>query len=342
MSWVSTDLFENFLKEEEKEKEKQPQQTGPRRMDVVYPTFERGKDENTAIKYQGRLLPNINTKNPQHAFKIKYYYHFFKNTEGKWTFILCPKTWGEECYCTFCSVSSKLYNSGSSNDKKLAPKYLRKEKYVVNYFCVDDPRDVQRISDGKERLAGKVWVLEFPGKLNSKIVEEQKPGPESAGMKIYDPEDGYNIIVLVKSTKANKDDKGNIKQFHDYNDSKFARNASAIADSREEIEKIMGTRHDLISYIKSMERSIPDMVSILKEEMVWEWVKEEFKKKNLIELEEETPVDTPDEDMPVDTDEVPWEETEDKNTTETKKEKSTDRGDIDLQTLLAEAGVDID
>jgi hypothetical protein len=145
----------------------------------------------------------------------------------------------------------------------------------------------------------------------------------------------------VKSTKATKDEKtGEKKQFHDYNDSKFAKNPSAIADTKEEIVEIMNTRHDLLSYIKSMERSVPDIVSILKDEMKWDLVKDEFKKKNDLDFEEEDKATEPEKDT------APWEEetTAEKQVEETKEPgsvKQVDDGEIDIMTLLKEAEIEL-
>jgi hypothetical protein len=122
-----------------------------------------------------------------------------------------------------------------------------------------------------DKLAGKVWILEYPTKLNSKIREEQLPGAENRGIHIYDPENGYNIIILVKSTKPTKDK----KVFHDY-DCKFAMSPTSLGTSEEEIEQIMNSRHDLIEYLKGMEKKPHEMMKLLQEEMIWDLVKHEF------------------------------------------------------------------
>jgi hypothetical protein len=331
-NWIDQDLFKSFLQEEEKASEQKPS-AGPRRTDIVYPTFKRGEDENSFLEYVGRLLPNINSTVPSFAFKVKFHYHMFQQGE-KWIFVLCPKTWDIDAYCPFCSASMKLYNSGVSTDKKRAPRYYRKDKFAVNYYCKSDPRDSSR----EEKLAGKVWVLEFPSVLNSKITAEQKEGENTRGLHIYNPgKDGYDIIVRVKSTKPSKDK----KVFHNYDDSTFGLKATPLAKTDEEIQTIMDSRHDLVEYIKSMERTPTEIVEILKEEMIWEMVKADFKKHYKVDDVKDEPInDTPtkqenkkaqeDEESP------PW---EDNTPTETENAPADEDDNIEIDRLLAEAGI---
>jgi len=259
-SWIDKDLFAKFVEEKSREKE---QTAGPRRTEIVWPTPERGTPDRPKI-YEGRFLPD-----PKGNFYKKYYYHMFYSGE-KWNFVLCSKTWNFDNYCPWCSVTSKLY-MGNNEDKKRAAEYKRKEKFVSNFYIIDDPRDAER--NDEEKVNGTVKIYEFPGKVESKLKAEITDTKHGIGPGIFDPgEDGYNFILKVKSTKP-KDG----KTWPDYSDSLFARRPESLG-SRNRIKEIMEQRYDLEEYIQSMEREEEDIINLLKAEMVWDLVKSEYER----------------------------------------------------------------
>lgn len=260
--WINKDLFANFQEQKKQEKEA-PTGGGIRRLDMVWKNPEKGTDTTPKI-YVGRFLPDKNGE-----FYKKYFYHMFKSGE-KWSFFLCPKTHDFDTFCPFCSATQKLY-MGTAADKKMAYSYKRKEKYVGNFFIIDDPRDNERAEEDKVNKTVKLY--EFPGKVEMKLKEQITDTKYGLGPAIFDPsEGGYDFILKVFATK--KDANGNI--WPDYSNSEFARRPSAIADSEEAIDEIMETTTELSEYVDSMKRDDDAVIAVLKAEMLWDLVKDEM------------------------------------------------------------------
>lgn len=260
--WISKNLFENYVEEKQKEVTEKPNTM--RRMDFVWPSPPAGTPEKAKI-YEGRFLPD-----PRGKFTKKYYYHMWKSGE-KWIFYLCPKTHGMDKFCPMCTIVNSLY-TGTADDKKMAFNRKRKERHVGNFYVVDDPRD-KEIDDDEKKSSGKVKLYEFPSKLESKLKNETLDKKEGLGAAIFDPgPEGHNIIIKIKSTK--QDSKGN--SYPDYSDSIFSRKPTPLADSDNEIKKIMSSTYDIEEYIKSMEMSKENTLKMLKDEMLFDMVETEW------------------------------------------------------------------
>lgn len=259
--WINKDLFEDFQKEKIEEKETSSN-SGFMRSNVVWQTPERGTVETPKV-YEGRFLSDPNGK-----FYKKFYYHFWKTGEN-WNFVLCTKTHDFSNYCPFCSANNKLWN-GTQQDKKHAYLLKRKEKFVGNFYIVKDNRDDDREEENK--VINKVKIYEFPSKVEQKLKKEITNRDQGYGYQIFDPsEGGRNFIISVLSTKKDK----NNNQWPDYSNSEFSRTQYALGDSDSEIKDIMDRCIDLEEYIKSMNTPKDKQVEILKNEFLWELVKDE-------------------------------------------------------------------
>lgn len=340
--WIDKDLFDDFRKE--KIEEKDTSGGGFRRLDVIWETPEKGTLEQAKV-YEGRFLPDPKTKA---KFYKKYHYHFWKSGDN-WNFVLCPKTHGWDNYCPVCSAVTKLYN-GTKQDKAQAYNLKRKEKFVSNFFIVKDPRDSER--DDENKAQGKVKLYEFPGKIETKLRTEITDKDEGYGSQIFDPsEEGRNFIIKVLSTKKQEDG----RTWPDYSTSTFSRTQSPIADTDEEIDAIMETTIDLEDYIKQMEVSKDKVVEMLKNEFIWDIVKDECgkfgykdsgsKAEPKSEPKDETKSEPKDETKEPEDDAPPWESDEKEEVKEEKKEekkeakkeeKTVKKDELDDADLLAE------
>jgi hypothetical protein len=261
--WIDKDAFGKF-QEQKKEEKTQKTNFGIRRSDIVWATPEKGT-ETVAKEYILRFLMDSSNQ-----FYVQYYYHMYRIGE-KWFFSLCPKTWDFEAYCPECSVTQKLW-MGTAADKKAANNYKRKRKYVGNAFIVKDPRDENL--EEEDRATGKVKLYEFPNKVEMKLKEELTDADEGLGPRIFDPgKDGHNFILKVLSTKPNQEG----DTWPDYAQSLFSRKSSAIGTDKE-ITEIMNQRHDITEYIKSLKKSDDEIEKALKDEMVFDLVKDEWAK----------------------------------------------------------------
>ena len=272
--WINKSLFSEYVREKEEEKANVPQYENNRSA-LVWKNPDKGSSDTPNI-YEGRLLPD-----PKGKFTRKYYYHMFKSGEN-WLFSLCPKTFDFSAWCPFCSITQKLYK-GSASDKSMASNYKRKQKHITNFYVINDPRD-EKISDDDQKSSNKVKLYEFPDKLESKITQETlDTAHDGAGDAIFDPVDGYNFIIKVKSTKASADG----KIFPDYSDSVFARKATSLGDD-EKVKAIMESTISLDDYLQGQIKSDMDIMSMLKSEMLWEMVEDEWKRyKGNVGVEEE-------------------------------------------------------
>jgi len=259
--WIKEDIFDEFVKE--KENEAEPPSYGSSRMDIIWPTPEKGTRDR-AKTYVGRFLPDQKGK-----FYKKYFYHMFQ-VGGKWQNFLCPKTHGMDEFCIICTLSQRLYN-GSAQDKKLARKYKRNQKFAGNFFIVDDPRDSER--DEEKKMNGTVRVYEFPATIESKLKSMVTDRKHGLGSSIFDPgDDGFNFILKVKSKPPAGEEK---KVWPDYSESMFAVRPDALG-SDAEIKGIMESTHDMEDYVNSLARPEEEMINVLKMEELWELVKGEY------------------------------------------------------------------
>jgi hypothetical protein len=276
--WIDGDLFSKFAEEKSKEQESTP--AGPRRLDIVWQTPEKGTPERAKV-YEGRFLPD-----KKGNFYFKYYYHMFYSGE-RWNFLLCSKTWQFDNFCPWCSATQSLY-LGNSEDKKMAANYKRKEKFASNFYVVDDPRDAER--NEEEKVNKSIKIYEFPGKVESKLKSEVTDTKHGLGPAIFDPGNGgFNFILKVKATRP-KDG----KTWPDYSDSVFARRPDSLGSDRE-IQEIMDSRYDLEEYVKGMERTEEEIVNLLKAEMLWDIVKNSWERaKQMTELAGPEEKDIPD------------------------------------------------
>jgi len=98
---------------------------------------------------------------------------------------------------------------------------------------------------------------------------------EGYGMAVFDPENGYDLIIKIKAKKPDK----NGKVWPDYSDTIFSRKSSAIADTEEGIEKLMEKTISLEEYLDSKKLSWEEHKKLLQIEGFWEDIEEEFERR---------------------------------------------------------------
>jgi len=258
--WIKKDLFDQFV--EEKQNEEASKKPTSRRSDMVWQTPTMGTQDKPKV-YEVRLLPD-----PKGQFYKRFYYHGFKSGD-RWYFPLCEKTYDFYNWCPFCAAASKLY-TGTQADKTLASTIKRKEKFVGNIFIIDDPRDAER--DAENKVVNTVKLYEFPGEVEQKIKGTITDVKHGLGASVFDPGDeGYNFIIKVRATKPTKDG----KTWPVYADSEFARKSSSLGTDKE-IQKIMEKTFDINEYVSTQKMSDEDIITLMKNEMLWDLVKDEW------------------------------------------------------------------
>ena len=258
--WLNKDKFKDFANKKSSEAPKET--TDGFVLKWKNPTM---GTVDKAKEYRVRFLPDKNSN-----FYMKYFYHHFIIDE-KHYFIPCPKTHSMDEYCPWCSVSQMLYK-GNKEDKKLASTYKRLEKFIGNVLVVDDPRDAD--VEDEYKVSGKVRIYEFPGAIESKLKNEITDRSEGYGMAVFDPEDGFDLVIKIKSKKQD----ANGKTWPDYSDTQFSRKPSRIGTEKE-IEEIMAQTIDIESYVKGSSLTWDEHRKLLKLEGYWEDVEEEFERR---------------------------------------------------------------
>ena len=163
--------------------------------------------------------------------------------------------------------------------------------------------------------------------MNNGLLEEKERG---LGPVIFDPgPDGFDFILKVKSKAPDKDG----RVWPDYSDSMFDRQPRALGTD-DEIETIMSSTYSLDEYIKGLEKTMDEMIGILKFEELWGLVEADYRKYNptyrseaTTELEEqhEAELETVFGDSPTNEDDEPPFDTEDAS-----PEDEMEQSDADL------------
>jgi len=265
--WLDESDFESFRKNLN-EREEEKTESGPfvRKWDVKNL---KGTAERPNV-YELRFLPEKSK-----TYYTRIFYHMIQSND-KWNYMLCEKTFGAEEYCPLCAASNKLY-LGNADDKKEAKRFRKNDKYVANVLVIDDPRD-GNIQDEEKKATGKVMLYEFPNQVEKILREEINDRKHGVGMSAFDPSDeGFDFILSVGAKPAPDG-----KSWPDYS-LKAARKPRPIAESDAAIDAILETTYDLKEYVATSRASKDRMIALLKTEFVYDLIKEDWEKRQQIE-----------------------------------------------------------
>jgi hypothetical protein len=255
-SWINKDRFKKTQKQAEKEAEGS---SGSQRDIFPYgmKSTQKGKQIEPG-KYVLRFLPATKDEYPEDFYRVVHF-HLFHTPDG-WKYFQCLQTTGEKC--PICEVSKQLF-IGDQQDKKEAKRLYRQEKRIANVYVVDDPRDSQRVKE--DHLTGTVRLLEYKTQLNQKISKAMSNDEETGlGAGVIDPSDeGHNFILQVTEKVSVDEESGKESRYPSYEESMFSLKASPLADSDEEIEKILGDVFSLENKLKDQAPGRDEMYEIL-------------------------------------------------------------------------------
>tara|TARA_R100001244_G_scaffold25113_2_gene25408 strand:- start:70114 stop:71133 length:1020 start_codon:yes stop_codon:yes gene_type:complete len=149
----------------------------------------------------------------------------------------CPRVYDYE-ECPYCQLGFDLMQETDDKDAKreIAKQYLPTTKYAVNIYFPN-------VKSNPEDLRGTTKWYAVPSTIFDKFDEcinnddegDDPDDPQSFGL-FYDENNAYSFQIHICKNG----------QFNDYKGSKFlVTSLGPIADSEEEIEKILAARHDL-------------------------------------------------------------------------------------------------
>lgn len=164
------------------------------------------------------------------------YSHFFKGDDGKWCIIeRCPRTFGEECAC--CAANGELYATGREEDKNKARARKARKSYVFNILVVKEPRHPEN--------EGKVFPFKAGPAIFQMIMDAMRDDSEfgEAPKKPFDLFEGHNFVLRIRK-EANR-------EFPTYDKSFFQREATPVASSDAELERIFNSMINLKEFAES-------------------------------------------------------------------------------------------
>ncbi len=164
------------------------------------------------------------------------YQHGFK-VNGRWFINECPRTIGQDC--PVCEKEAQLIENAGGWDlprehpaRKIYTDRKGKKNYYSNILVIKDSANPQN--------EGKVFIYRYGAKIHEKILAPMFPEFEDEeSMDPFDPWDGANFKL-----KAQKKD-----GYVNYDRCEFE-SPSELADSDEEISRILGEAHTLGSYLQ--------------------------------------------------------------------------------------------
>lgn len=161
---------------------------------------------------------------------VKIWSHGFQGPTGKWYIENSLTTLGKDDPVS--ELNSRLWNSGLESDKEVARKQKRKLSYIANILVVSDPKHPEN--------EGKVMLFKFGKKIFDKIMDKAKPTFEDEDpVNVFDLWEGANFKLRMRKVEG----------YPNYDQSSFS-DVCAVADSDEEILKIVNSQHKLGEFLQ--------------------------------------------------------------------------------------------
>ena len=173
-----------------------------------------------------RFLPDPNAKQ-----WVTYYEHGFQGSTGKW-YIEKSRTTLDNQPDPVSEMNTKLWNSGSDDDKELARKRKRKVNNVSNIFVVSDPANPDN--------EGKVFLYRFGVKIKSKIVDVANPKfQDETPLNPFDMWGGANFKIKICDVAG----------YRNYDRSEFDAISPLLDGNNDALEKVFDQVHNLAEFI---------------------------------------------------------------------------------------------
>lgn len=197
--------------------------------------------------YKIRILPNIYVDEGASEPWIQNSVHIFKpKGSDKNTYQVCPFTYeGDKAKCPVCEHSKFWFAKKDKASEDIGRAYWRKKRWHMNILVKEDPRK------GDENQKGKVLVWE----VGTKIFDKLSEALTMHKMFFWDPHAGFDFSIVVKQVGG----------YANYDSSDFARTASPIVESEEELDSIHDQIRDLNKLILGQKRKSYDELKAILE-----------------------------------------------------------------------------
>ncbi len=160
---------------------------------------------------------------------VRIFSHGFQGPTGKWYIENSLTTLGEND--PVGELNTKLWNSGSDANKKIAQAQKRKLSFIANILVVSDPKHPEN--------EGKVFLFKFGKKIFDKIMDKARPTFEDEQpVNVFDFWEGANFKLRMRKKDG----------FTNYDESAFAE-PSAISSDDEAILKVANSQYKLAEFL---------------------------------------------------------------------------------------------
>jgi len=160
---------------------------------------------------------------------VRIFSHGFQGPTGKWYIENSLTTLGEND--PVGELNTKLWNSGSDANKKIAQAQKRKLSFIANILVVSDPKHPEN--------EGKVFLFKFGKKIFDKIMDKARPTFEDEQpVNVFDFWEGANFKLRMRKKDG----------YTNYDESAFAE-PSAISNDDEAILKVANAQYKLAEFL---------------------------------------------------------------------------------------------
>jgi|TARA_B110000908_G_C10139615_1_gene396127 hypothetical protein len=160
----------------------------------------------------------------------RYWDHGFKGPTGKWYIEKSLTSLGQTD--PLGELNSKLWNSGSEEDRTTVRQQKRRLHYVTNILIVSDPSSPQN--------EGKVFLYQFGKKIFDKIQDLMQP--QFPGETPVDPFDLWNGADFQLKIRQ-------VEGYRNYDRSEFKAPAPLAEGDEVQLQAIMNQIHDINYYV---------------------------------------------------------------------------------------------
>lgn len=161
---------------------------------------------------------------------VRVFNHAFQGPTGKWYIENSLTTLNEKD--PVGELNSKLWNSGSDENKKIAQKQKRKLSYIANVLVISDPKHPEN--------EGQVKLFKFGKKIFDKIMEKANPTFEDEKpVIVFDLWEGADFKLRQRKVDG----------FPNYDQSLFTEPSALFGGDEDKLLEIVNSQHKLSEFL---------------------------------------------------------------------------------------------
>ena len=161
---------------------------------------------------------------------VRIFNHAFQGPTGKWYIENSLTTLGEKD--PVGELNSKLWNSGSEENKKVAQKQKRKLQYIANVLVISDPKHPEN--------EGQVKLFKFGKKIFDKIMEKANPTFEDEKpVIVFDLWEGADFKLRIRKVDG----------FPNYDQSMFMEPAALYGGDEDKLLSVVNAQYKLSEFM---------------------------------------------------------------------------------------------